>query len=466
MSDAPRPNPLWIKGPWTDLFFFSFGWILAFAAFVTVDYTALPENSRTLLVIAILLFNFLHRHLTFPLVYADPEQFRERRIAYIALPLFFLALTLTAFFYARVPNVRTEPLRGAILSRPATQHFIFSTADHVPGKPYTRVQVRFRGTEKTPDELAAALHTGLKGWLAVEALDDRLIFRLAGPKPGLQFTVRSSWGDRDLAPRLGLIKGRWYGFPLNRPLFTMMVILAVIWTIYHSIMQKVGLLRIYSRKAGAGRSWIDKSMILSWFVFLLFHLGSMPEVRTQAADASMVGEFAGGLLEWATAVLPVLVWVSLAAAAALTILYFFLELRGTGRFSWPRNLYVASILMLYATFYYDMVTGYAVFAFSHAIEYIAFVNVYSRKKYLARPDDSSLLARAVRRQVVSMIAYCLILVPAFLLMRWGAPTVLSWYIVGSGFLHFIYDGWIWKVRKPAVGSPLGLRYGQGAPAPG
>ena len=120
--------------------------------------------------------------------------------------------------------------------------------------------------------------------------------------------------------------------------------------------------------------------------------------------------------------------------------------------------------MIYATFYYDMVVGYAVFAFSHAIEYIAFVNIYSRKKYLARPAGSSLLARAVRHQTLAMGVYCLAVAPAFFLWRWQGPTSLEWYIVGSGFLHFLYDGWIWKLRKPAVGKPLGLDYPEPAPA--
>ena len=35
--------------------------------------------------------------------------------------------------------------------------------------------------------------------------------------------------------------------------------------------------------------------------------------------------------------------------------------------------------------------------------------------------------------------------------------VLGLYITGSSFLHFIYDGWIWKVSKPHVGKPLDLK---------
>jgi hypothetical protein len=42
---------------------------------------------------------------------------------------------------------------------------------------------------------------------------------------------------------------------------------------------------------------------------------------------------------------------------------------------------------------------------------------------------------------------------------------LGIYIVGSGFLHFIYDGWIWKVRRPEVGAPLGISYAAAPPKP-
>ena len=46
----------------------------------------------------------------------------------------------------------------------------------------------------------------------------------------------------------------------------------------------------------------------------------------------------------------------------------------------------------------------------------------------------------------------------FFLLRSTVPVGLEVYIIGSSFLHFIYDGWIWKMRKPSVGRPLELSY--------
>ena len=126
--------------------------------------------------------------------------------------------------------------------------------------------------------------------------------------------------------------------------------------------------------------------------------------------------------------------------------------------SWPKLLYAGSIGMLYAIFYYDLGVGYAVFSFSHAVEYIVFVNLFSRKRYLSRPPGSSVLARAVRHQGAAMLGYVLVVVSVFLFWNQLAPVALHVYIVGSGFLHFIYDGWIWKTRDQSVGRPLGISY--------
>ncbi|MEZ4380213.1 MAG: hypothetical protein R3A79_02605 [Nannocystaceae bacterium] len=31
------------------------------------------------------------------------------------------------------------------------------------------------------------------------------------------------------------------------------------------------------------------------------------------------------------------------------------------------------------------------------------------------------------------------------------------YYMGTSLLHFLFDGWIWKVRKPHVGGHLGVK---------
>jgi hypothetical protein len=43
-------------------------------------------------------------------------------------------------------------------------------------------------------------------------------------------------------------------------------------------------------------------------------------------------------------------------------------------------------------------------------------------------------------------------------MLTGYTGTISTCIVGSRFLSFLYDDWIWKVRKPGVGKPLDIEY--------
>jgi len=94
--------------------------------------------------------------------------------------------------------------------------------------------------------------------------------------------------------------------------------------------------------------------------------------------------------------------------------------------------------MLYSVFFYSLVVGYIVFAFSHALEYIAFVNIFVNSKYKKRQDSGSLFGMNLDENAFTIC------------------------IVGSSFLHFIYDGLIWKVRKPEVGKPLDIKYAASA----
>lgn len=42
--------------------------------------------------------------------------------------------------------------------------------------------------------------------------------------------------------------------------FPILLTISVLWTIYHSVGQKYGITRVYSRKAGYGEPWIEKGM--------------------------------------------------------------------------------------------------------------------------------------------------------------------------------------------------------------
>ncbi len=343
MYPSQQKNLPWIGGPVTDLFFFSFGWVLVFLAFVLLRETGNRNPGWGIIVTAVLMVNILHRHATFPLVYADPEQFQMRKGAYIGLPLFFLALTTFSVLY-------------------------------------------------------------------------------------------------------------------GKPLFSILLVASVFWTMYHTLAQKVGMLRIYSRRGGYGKAWLDKAVVYSWFFVLFFHLGSMPEIRNRITRLAVAGKVLARMLEPIATILPFLVVVSFVIALGITFLYLREEWAHRRPFSWPKNLFLLSLLMIYSSFYYDFFAGYVIFGFSHALEYLAFVSLFTRRKYLHRSPESSPLAKIARRQALWLGIFCLALLALFLPWRLISYYTLTWYIVGSSFLHFIYDGWIWKIRDQKVGQPLGIPY--------
>ena len=332
MSTAVTPRTYWINNPTTDLVFFSYGWILIFLPLL------LFKQYEAIILIIVLLFSYVHRHLTFALVYGEKEEFNKRKEFYIVLPLI------------------------------------------------------------------AALVTFISVYLGA---------------------------------------------------FKILLTISVIWTLYHSISQKYGITRIYSRKAGYGEAWLDKWIIYSWFVYLFFALGDKEKDTLLQYE---VGQVALGIVGDHLNILSSISYLFLVVATVITIIYAYNEIKNFNKISIAKNLYVLSILLLYSVFYYSLIAGYIVFAFSHAIEYIAFVNIFVKSRYKKKKDSNSLLAKASKKQwLYSALFSAVVAVLSLIGMKYGENALLI-YVTGTSFLHFIYDGLIWKVRKPEVGKPFEIKY--------
>lgn len=237
--------------------------------------------------------------------------------------------------------------------------------------------------------------------------------------------------------------------------FPILVALSVLWVLYHSVSQKYGITRIYSRKAGYGEAWIEKGVIFSWFVYLFFALmekekGTLHQYPVGEVILSLVGDYLGYLT--------LISYFLLAVAVFFTLLFAYQEFKNRHQLSTAKVLYVFSTLLLYFIFFHSLVVGFIVFGFSHALEYIAFVNIFVKSKYKKKPDSSSPLAMASKKQWLYSALFSVgILVLSLLGMKLNENAFLI-YIVGSSFLHFIYDGLIWKVRRPEVGKPFDIKY--------
>jgi hypothetical protein len=94
---------------------------------------------------------------------------------------------------------------------------------------------------------------------------------------------------------------------------------------------------------------------------------------------------------------------------------------------------------------------------AHNAEYIAFVHHFGQRKYSApgrRPSFARLaLASGFRAPLVFLSLAGLF----WLVKNYRATEVYLLYYTSTGLLHFLYDGWIWKVRRPSVSAPLGIQ---------
>ncbi len=454
-TQEQAPNSPWISSPTIDLIFFSFGWVAVFLAFIWVDQAAFRATGRWVLLSLVLLVTVFHRHLTFSLVYGDRDVFETRRRSFTWLPIFFLLITLISLFYVQRPEFTTLALKTPVEFSKTDFFYIYLTEP----KRTTSVKVPFGGTETTVPAVAQTVQRAVQGKLLVQATENRLEFTLPAGSNLKGFSFGSFRGPK-LRERLGVPKISRLGWRDTQPLFYFLIILSSLWNFYHTLMQKQGILRVYSRKAGYGKSWLDRTMVWLWFGWLFFALAASPFVRNQASRLATSGKFLTNTLEPFFAWLPLVARGFMGVALAFTVLYILEEWRNRHRLHWPKNLYLLSLWGIYLTFFYDFLVGFLVFAFSHAIEYLAFVNIFAKKKYRVRQLNSSLMARWVHHQSLYFILFMVISGVIFIPWYFNGRTSLNWYIVGTSFLHFLYDGWIWKVRRPEVGSPLGISYPQ------
>lgn len=237
------------------------------------------------------------------------------------------------------------------------------------------------------------------------------------------------------------------------------------WNVWHTVQQRYGIFRVYAGKAGGGlesRAHARRDQLLTWslvvavaLVLLVFRRSTfLGHESAQQALAVALPIVTSPMFMLLAAVLSIGVltvvigWVRAEIAAPLTL-----------RQRVPRLTFLASTLALFAVFVvHGPIVGYLTFGTAHALEYLAFVHHFGERKFAARPDARSVAAMLLRRPIVvaPLLAGGLLLL--YVGLQPVADTEVYWvYYLGTSMLHFLYDGWIWKVRKPEVAQPLGAR---------
>ncbi len=237
-----------------------------------------------------------------------------------------------------------------------------------------------------------------------------------------------------------------------------------LWNVWHTVQQRYGICRVYAAKAKGGlelRAHANRDRMLLWsaivlvaITLLLFRgetFAGISNARSvYAALSPLVASTSSrivlglmsaaifGLFAW---------WLRHELAAPLTL-----------RQRLPRWSFLLSTLALLGVFVvHGPIVGYLCFGAAHALEYLSFVHHFGRGKFERDPENKSLAATTLRKPLVWAPVLITGLGLAYLFLRdYRNTEVYLTYYVATSMLHFLYDGWIWKVRNPEVARPLGV----------
>jgi hypothetical protein len=250
-----------------------------------------------------------------------------------------------------------------------------------------------------------------------------------------------------------------------------MVLVAIVgglWNAEHTLMQRYGITRIYGRQAGDDLGSLEKAMLVGWLVIPVVSVaarGQLDHVIQQFGSGTVTGNAATFLVHMsseARIALPVVVL----AAVYLTARWLRAQRRLPSGANPGKWLYLASTAGLFAFAIGDPMAGVIGFVASHSVEY--FVIVRRSIGGEARHEGTlGRIARAPHGPLWFFAAYAGIVSGLFVALYWFAPArVVLVTVLTIGAVHFFYDSFIWKLRKPAVAAPLvgtaGVR--TGAPA--
>ncbi|MCA9265625.1 MAG: hypothetical protein KDA60_17310 [Planctomycetales bacterium] len=227
--------------------------------------------------------------------------------------------------------------------------------------------------------------------------------------------------------------------------FTCLVLVDFVWNAWHFAAQHGGILRIYSRKSGHEHRNLELYTMRILVTYVLLRLG-----------AWTTAWFTG--TPWTLTLLTVMDVAVLLPAVWLVV-------RELSDRPWERPgkvIYLLSVLGLYTTllacvhwhwtqWLLALTTCGAAF---HSVEYLAIVSYYADRR---RASGSANLFRKVAKQWVWVFGMYIVIFGCISLYAMGNKSLTNWVLglnLWAAFLHYAYDGMIWKLRRPRTAQAL------------
>lgn len=235
---------------------------------------------------------------------------------------------------------------------------------------------------------------------------------------------------------------------------------AAVWNTVHTLQQRYGLSRIYARRAHYGSARLDRGVLYAWMAAAVLAVAAAPGTPGVVARVSLAGINGAGvrLLTDARTVATILLVPAVAVAVGLAIAVVRQE-RAAGAAANPAKwIYQGSSLLLIASIAVDPVAGFVAYVGAHAIEYAVIVYKTTESRYgRDRPSSPSPLGVAARTAVGRVAVMAGVSFGALAIagrVHGDAGNVVLFTV---GALHFLYDGFIWKLRRPAVAADFAIR---------
>lgn len=242
---------------------------------------------------------------------------------------------------------------------------------------------------------------------------------------------------------------------------TLVGLMAGLWNAEHTLMQRYGVLRIYGRKAGDDHGAIEKPMLITWLVTALLFLGAYVDLPAFTHKIGFDGtnrrsvEILDSLSRWAT----VPFWIGAVVSTSYAIRWIRAErarpVSVARRAKWA---YAAGTLGLLIAVMVDPVAGIAGYVAAHAIEYFGIVHGSLRRRAVTGDDSPVARVSATRVRRTGLYVVYFGAIAALIVGTWDlwGGKVYTFAILFFGALHILYDGFVWKLRKPAVAASLGI----------
>jgi hypothetical protein len=238
---------------------------------------------------------------------------------------------------------------------------------------------------------------------------------------------------------------------------TLVALVAGLWNAEHTLMQRYGLTRIYGRKAGDDHGGLEKPMLISWLVLAAVWVAAFVDIDravqrihlggTNTRSVQLLGRLSAGA-RWL--VVPVA-----ALAAGLSLRWWRAERALGARANPAKHLYVAATAALIATIVVDPIAGLVAYVAAHALEYFVIVH----RSLRGRVDDAP-VAKATASPSGRAMVYVGYFVGLMVLLAVTYPPLgghgYTFVILFFGALHILYDGFVWKLRRPTVAASLGV----------